>query len=148
MRELFRKIDEDKKHWVRVIFSNGFDLTQKEQFKGIGTSKDKPTGASFEWNPNLARLNNNGTKNSPAMIFGHELDHAVRWINDPAGYRRDTKPDAFGSYHQYGNFEERRVIKGSETHAAITLRQFGEGIRNDGAGRPFRVESPTFDTPQ
>jgi hypothetical protein len=46
---------------------------------------------------------------------------------------RDT-PDA-----RYDNAEERRVITGSERHAARTL---GESIRYDHGGTTYRVASP------
>jgi hypothetical protein len=41
---------------------------------------------------------------------------------------------------KYNYLEERRVIKGSETHAANTL---GEGKRKDHSGDTYHVPTPT-----
>ena len=42
---------------------------------------------------------------------------------------------------KYDNAEERRVIEGSEKHAAHTL---GEGVRHDHGGRTYVVSSPVL----
>ena len=70
----------------------------------------------------------NGAYQSPALALGHELDHA---LNGKPG-RGDQ---------QYGTTEERRVIEGSERHAAYTL---GEPQRYDHADHPYViVPTPT-----
>ncbi len=91
-----------------------------------------PSDDTIHWDPHSALRVSDGTQ-SPALGLGHEIDHAVE---DPrAEIRLASSFD-----RQYDTLEERRVITGSERHAAQTLR---EGIRFDHGGEPFRVSSPT-----
>ncbi|HYZ15565.1 MAG TPA: hypothetical protein VE591_04150 [Candidatus Acidoferrum sp.] len=91
-----------------------------------------PSDDTIHWDPHSALRVSGGTQ-SPALGLGHEIDHAVE---DPrTEFRLASSFD-----RQYDTLEERRVITGSERHAAQTL---GEGIRYDHGGEPFRVDSPT-----
>ncbi len=92
-----------------------------------------PRSRTVYWDPHSALRTTHGGRQSPALGLGHELDHAAE-----PGRRRDTL-----TAHRlpaYDNAEERRVIRGSERHAARTL---GEGVRTDHRGTCYRVASPT-----
>jgi hypothetical protein len=84
------------------------------------------------WDPHSALRTTQGGGQSPALGLGHELDHAA--CASAARAIRAATPDV-----DYQNKEERRVIRGSEAHAAATL---GESSRYDHAGRTYRVASP------
>ena len=71
-------------------------------------------------------------RQSPALGLGHELDHAAAG-DDAFGLLAEI-PD-----RRFDNLEERRVILGSERHAARTLH---ESVRYDHRGRIYRVDSP------
>lgn len=91
-----------------------------------------PSDDEIAWDPYSALRTTRGGSQSPALGLGHEVDHAVE---DPAiAERLRNTPD-----QRYDNAEERRVITGSETHAARTL---GESARYDHDGTPYRVSSP------
>jgi RHS repeat-associated protein len=82
------------------------------------------------WNPFCGTRCTNGTGLSPALALGHEMDHAT-----------NPHPRDGWDLSPYDSAEERRVIEGSENHAAHTL---GEGIRHDHRGTdvPY-LPSPT-----
>jgi hypothetical protein len=92
-----------------------------------------PETRTIHWDPHSALRTTGGASQSPALGLGHELDHAV----EPDAIR-----DALDRRHLrgYDTAEERRVIAGSERHAARTL---GEGVRHDHRGITYRVDSPT-----
>ena len=91
-----------------------------------------PSNDEIAWDPYSALRTTRGGRQSPALGLGHEVDHAVEnsrreaLLSDTRDARYDTK-------------EERRVITGSERHAARTL---GESVRYDHAGTTYRVASP------
>jgi hypothetical protein len=91
-----------------------------------------PNDDEIAWDPYSALRTTKGGRQSPALGLGHEVDHAVE--DPPAEERLRDTPDA-----HYDNAEERRVITGSETHAARTL---GESVRHDHSGTTYRVTSP------
>jgi hypothetical protein len=92
-----------------------------------------PMTHTIHWDPHSALRTTGGASQSPALGLGHEVDHAV-W-DAQHGNALATRPDP-----HYDTLEERRVITGSERHAARTL---GEGIRTDHAGTAYRVDAPT-----
>jgi len=92
-----------------------------------------PNTHAIHWDPHSALQTGNGGRQSPALGLGHEVDHAVH--DGPREWQRSQTYDA-----QFDTAEERRVITGSERHAAHTL---GEGVRSDHAGQTYRVDSPT-----
>ncbi|HTU71837.1 MAG TPA: hypothetical protein VMF11_16155 [Candidatus Baltobacteraceae bacterium] len=93
-----------------------------------------PNNDEIAWDPYSALRTTRGGRQSPALGLGHEVDHAVE---DPRiEDRLRNTPDA-----RYDDAEERRVITGSETHAARTL---GESVRRDHAGSTYRVASPIY----
>jgi len=85
------------------------------------------------WDPYSALRTTAGGAQSPALGLGHELVHADA---DPQTRERLAHTRS----PRYDDAEERRVIRGAETHAARTL---GESVRHDHAGSVFRVASPT-----
>ena len=91
-----------------------------------------PNRHAIHWDPHSALLTSLGGRQSPALGLGHEIDHAVAnaWVTD----RLTGIPDP-----RYDNAEERRVILGSEHHAARTLH---EAIRHDHGGTCYHVPSP------
>lgn len=92
-----------------------------------------PNTDTIAWDPYSALRTTRGGHQSPALGLGHEVDHAV--FNAQRAVALNTTPDA-----RYDTAEERRVIRGSEAHAARTL---GESTRNDHAGTTYRVTSPS-----
>ena len=92
-----------------------------------------PVTRTVAWDPYSALRTTDGGGQSPALGLGHELVHADA---DP----RTRERLAHIRSPRYDNAEERRVIRGAETHAA---RSLGESIRHDHAGATFRVTSPT-----
>jgi antirestriction protein ArdC len=93
-----------------------------------------PNTDTIAWDPHSAMRTTRGGHQSPALGLGHEVDHAVE---SPSREQRLANQ----SVRRYDTAEERRVIEGSERHAARTL---GEGVRYDHAGRCFRVASPVL----
>jgi hypothetical protein len=91
-----------------------------------------PNTHTIHWDPYSALLTTTGGRQSPALGLGHEIDHAVEnaWTADHLQSMFDPR---------YDSLEERRVITGSELHAARTLH---ESIRFDHAGSCYRVPSP------
>ena len=97
-----------------------------------GDDSYDPYAHVLNWDPHSALETSAGGRQSPALGLGHEMDHATI---DPAVRERLQ-----GFYSaKYDNLEEKRVIEGSEKHAAQTL---GEGMRHDHGGRPYPVSSP------
>jgi hypothetical protein len=91
-----------------------------------------PNTHAIHWDPHSALRTDEGGRQSPALGLGHEIDHAVH--DGPAAWLRTQTFD-----RQYDDAEERRVITGSERHAARIL---GESVRSDHGGTPYRVGSP------
>ena len=91
-----------------------------------------PATRTVNWDPHSALQTSAGGHQSPALGLGHELDHAV-----VDGRLAEAGAGAYDP--KYDNREERRVILGSEAHAARTL---GEDVRHDHGGWTYRVDSP------
>jgi len=91
-----------------------------------------PATDTIGWDPHSAMRTTGGGRQSPALGLGHEVDHAVE------SRSREQHLSARSS-RRYDTLEERRVITGSERHAAQTL---GEAVRYDHGGRCYRVASP------
>jgi hypothetical protein len=91
-----------------------------------------PNTHVIHWDPHSALQTGNGGRQSPALGLGHEVDHAVH--DGPREWQRAQTFDP-----RFDTAEERRVITGSERHAAHTL---GEGVRTDHSGATYRVDSP------
>lgn len=92
-----------------------------------------PNARAIHWDPHSALRTSEGGRQSPALGLGHEVDHAVH--DGPGEWHRAQTFDA-----RFDTAEERRVITGSERHAA---RSLGESIRHDHRGTTYRVDSPT-----
>jgi len=93
-----------------------------------------PATHTIHWDPHSALLTTLGGHQSPALGLGHEIDHAVE--NPLTAEQLNSRRDP-----NYDTLEERRVITGSEQHAARTL---GESIRFDHSGSCYSVASPTM----
>jgi hypothetical protein len=93
-----------------------------------------PSTHTIHWDPHSALLTTLGGHQSPALGLGHEIDHAVE--NPLTAEQLNSRRDP-----NYDTLEERRVITGSEQHAARTL---GESIRFDHSGSCYSVASPTM----
>lgn len=96
-----------------------------------------PSTNTIAWDPYSALRTSGGGRQSPALGLGHEVDHAVE---TPA---REAALAARAS-RAYDTAEERRVIIGSERHAA---RSLGESPRSDHRGTCYRVDSPVSTVP-
>jgi len=97
-----------------------------------GDDSFDPSTDTIAWDPHSALQTSEGGRQSPALGLGHELDHAT--VAAAIRARGEARPDP-----AYDNREERRVIRGSEAHAARTL---GEAARHDHAGSLYVVASP------
>lgn len=92
-----------------------------------------PNTGEIGWDPRSALIvNGTDNKQSPALGFIHEVDHAVNGQANP----QPTNDD-------YHNTEEERVITGSEADIA---RELGEPIRTDHLGDVEHVDSATEHT--
>jgi hypothetical protein len=93
----------------------------------------RPWSHTIRWDPTSAMRTSNGGRQSPALGLAHELDHAA------APERTRDRLQAI-ELPKYDDAEERRVITGSERHAARTLH---ESTRRDHDGVCYRVAGPT-----
>jgi hypothetical protein len=118
-RHLFAKLEQSSPHFHLTI-----NLRDDDHFD--------PNTNTIAWDPYSALRTTRGGTQSPALGLGHEIAHAVE---SPA---REWRLSA-RALPRYDNAEERRVIRGSERHAADTL---GEGIRFDHRGNCYRVATP------
>jgi hypothetical protein len=91
-----------------------------------------PATDTIGWDPHSALRTTDGGRQSPALGLGHEVDHAVE--SRSCERRLSERPS-----RQYDTIEERRVIAGSERHAALRL---GEAVRRNHAGHCYGVSSP------
>jgi hypothetical protein len=93
----------------------------------------QPWDHTIRWDPTSALRTTHGGRQSPALGLAHELDHAAASARTYARLEAIRLPG-------YDNAEERRVVTGSERHAARTL---GESVRGDHRGWVYRVGGPT-----
>lgn len=120
--------------WERRIFHTLQAQRQRVHLR-LNSRNDDSYNADthvLHWDPFSALRTTGGGRQSPALGLGHEADHAT----EPRaallrGWNR--------ALARYDDAEERRVIRGSEAHAARTL---GEAQRHDHAGRCYRVATP------
>ncbi len=118
-RRLFEKLQHSTHKFYLRIDSRGDDHFD-------------PSTDTIAWDPYSALRTTQGGRQSPALGLGHEVAHAVE------SPRRESALSAH-SLPRYDTAEERRVIRGSERHAARTL---GEAVRCDHRGTPYRVATP------
>jgi hypothetical protein len=118
-RRLFDRLTHERRHFHLAIDHRGDDHFD-------------PSTRTIAWDPYSALRTTRGGTQSPALGLGHEVAHAVE---DP----RDEAALSARTLRGYDTYEERRVIRGSERHAAKTL---GEGIRCDHRGFAYRVATP------
>lgn len=110
---------------------------------GEGTryyDQSKENGSRVMWDPSmgLAFKGEGGCEQSisPAVALLHELDHALFDHTHPI----EQALLALIPSIDYGNQEEKRVIRGSENTAA---RALGEGVRISHDGSPYGTMGPT-----
>lgn len=118
-RRLFERLDSSSRHFQLQINHRDDDHFD-------------PDTNTIAWDPYSALRTTGGGTQSPALGLGHEIAHAVE---APA---REAKLSA-RALPRYDDAEERRVIRGSERHAAHTL---GEAVRFDHRGTTYRVATP------
>ncbi len=118
-RHLFERIDRSARHFHLTINRRNDDHFD-------------PNSNTIAWDPYSALRTTRGGTQSPALGLGHELAHAAEPPNREASLAARALP-------RYDDVEERRVIRGSEAHAARTL---GEGVRFDHRGSAYRVATP------
>ncbi|HLI95524.1 MAG TPA: hypothetical protein VKT72_05465 [Candidatus Baltobacteraceae bacterium] len=118
-RRLFERLDSSSRH---------FHLTTNRH----DDDHFDPNTNTIAWDPYSALRTTRGGTQSPALGLGHEIAHAVEAPQREARLSARALPG-------YDNAEERRVIRGSERHAAHTL---GEGVRFDHRGKAFHVATP------
>ena len=118
-RRLFERLDASPRRFVLRVNDRNDDHFDP----GTGT---------IAWDPYSALRTTGGGRQSPALGLGHEVAHAVE---APSRELRYAAEPARG----YDTVEERRVIRGSERHAARTL---GESTRYDHRGSCYRVATP------
>ena len=119
-RSIFQHLEREAKHVYLRSNSHNDD------------SYDAHT-STIHWDPYSALRTTSGGHQSPALGLAHEADHATcdaRVLSD--GWNHPVRA--------YDDAEERRVILGSETHAA---RRLGEATRHNHAGTCYRVATPT-----
>ncbi len=92
-----------------------------------------PWSHTIRWDPTSAMRTTDGGRQSPALGLAHELDHAAEPERSFDRLQAIELP-------RYDDAEERRVITGSERHAARTLH---ESARRDHDGVAYRVAGPT-----
>lgn len=119
-RKIFRRLED-----TRTRFHLAINNRDNDSFD--------PNTDTIAWDPHSALRVTGGGRQSPALGLGHEADHAAEdpKINQYLG----SIPDRY-----YDNKEERRVITGSERHAARIL---GESVRHNHGGTTYRVDTPT-----
>ncbi len=122
-RVLFDRVEHDR-------FGRSFRLRENHR----NNDYFNPNTDTIGWDPYSALRTTGGGRQSPALGLGHELDHAAEapWIADRLRKHREGR---------YDDAEERRVIEGSERHAARVL---GEDARHDHRGTCYRVSSPVL----
>jgi len=118
-RDLIRRVEQSSVPHRIVVNHRGDDSYQADT-------------RTIRWDPTSALRTTRGGHQSPALGLGHELDHAA--FGGAAFDVLAAIPD-----RRFDNLEERRVILGSERHAAHTLH---ESVRTDHRGRIYRVDSP------
>lgn len=99
-----------------------------------GDDSYQPSTHTIRWDPRSALMTTDGGRQSPALGLGHELDHAAEDARTYDGLQNVSD-------YAFDSLEERRVITGSERHAAHTLH---ESVRRDHNGELYRVPEPTL----
>jgi hypothetical protein len=119
-------------------------LEQKDVVVNLFRTRSPISGATLDngfavlWNPNAAQKSvADGTRLSPTVVLGHELDHTHEGLTNPSGYMLNYKtPDT-----QYQRVEERRVIThGAEASMMRTF--YNESPRSDYNVIPYVVADP------
>ncbi len=106
-----------------------------------GGSSFSPKTNTILWDPFQALLTNELHELSPTSVLNHEVDHALQKDKNPQQQKTDGEtPDS-----QYGENEEKRVIKGSEQKTAKRLGEIKEGeiTRKDHGGTLYETTSTT-----
>lgn len=119
-------------------------LERKDVVVNLLRTKNPISAATFDkgfrvfWNPNAAqRSKADGTRISPAVALGHELDHTHLGLTNPSAYISNYKT----ADSQYHNAEERRVIThGAEASMMRTF--YNESPRSDYDVIPYNVADP------
>jgi hypothetical protein len=92
-----------------------------------------PETKTIVWDAKSALETSDGGKQTPALGLGHEAEHALGILTGTADSLTPTNDG-------YTHAEERRVITGYESRAAIRL---GEATRTNHGGRAYQVRCST-----
>jgi RHS repeat-associated protein len=134
----FKTVEGSKNVNVTITRTNKLQYDPNGQFKA---TYDPKTGwsASFDWNPNAARINTNLTRNSPGAVLVHETWHGERIATstDPIATAR-----AFRRSFGEASPEENRVL---ELEQQVFPQLRNEGVRSDlNFQRFFYVSDPSL----
>ena len=98
------------------------------------------------WDPSMGLLTSLNVALSPTTLLNHEGGHALRYLENPELYVRDTET----TDPKYGHLEERRNISGTEQNTASALGEIEDGqvTREDHTGIPYVTKAPTSIEPK
>ena len=126
---IIKAIDNDKKNIVHVVMERG---------TGVAPNFNPETN-TITFDPHVGNETTTGGRQSPALIFEHEADHAKQDIADPASMKLGGSGHNFDA--QYGKAEERRVIEGSEK--ATATKSGSNAVRDNHKGTLVPVKCAT-----
>jgi len=126
----------------KAVTNNKYEIVIYENVINNGGNKYKCINGvhTVFWMPRMGNKLSNGGRQSAATALEHEIDHAVDATDNPQAHEsRKNNEDT-----QYGNKEEKRAIRGSESK---TAKANGEDERYDHEGENYPTKSPTSTTP-
>ena len=88
------------------------------------------------FDPYTGNMTESGEIQSPALMFLHELGHAIKRLKNPEEHKKELDYD-----EEYDTKGERRVITKIETPVA---KRLGEPTRKSHQGTSVRVPDPTY----
>ena len=133
-----------REHNASDLFDNIKDAKIEYHIEEItGDTYFNADNNTIYWNPTRALLTETIYILTPSELLNHEFDHAISYNNDPEA----TKARKNKYIESYGNYEEKRVIEGSEFETAKKLGRLknNQVTRVDHFGTPYQVPSPDSD---
>ena len=116
---------------------NVYYIAEGEQLK---SSSYYPKTRTITWSSRTGYITDILYEMSPVEVLNHEIDHALQHDLNP----KQQLEDYDKKNDQYGNEEEKRVIKGSEQVTAKKLEKLkdDEVTRLNHKGSPYETTSP------
>ena len=116
---------------------NVYYIAEGEQLK---SSSYYPKTRTITWSSRTGYITDILYEMSPVEVLNHEIDHALQHDLNP----KQQLEDYDKKNDQYGNEEEKRVIKGSEQVTAKKLDKLkdDEVTRLNHDGSPYKTTSP------